>query len=133
MSSPLPPAAATPQEQGTPSSPLSSTTPSVVMVYVTVPDRDTGRKIAHSIVQEKLAACTNIVPGLESIYFWEGKVNTDEELLLLIKTRAGLVSELTTRVKELHPYTECEVVAVPVVGGSASYLQWVVDSTKHSG
>ena len=111
-------------------SPILSTSP-VVMVYVTVPDRETGRKIAHTIVTEKLAACTNIVPGLESIYFWEGKVNTDEELLLLIKTRAALVPELTVRVKGLHPYTECEVVAVPIVGGSASYLQWVIDSTKN--
>lgn len=103
---------------------------SVVMVYVTVPNRDEGRKIAHAIVGQKLAACANIVPGLESIYFWEGKVNADEELLLLIKTRRALLPELTAKVKALHSYSECEVVAVPVVGGSASYLQWVLDSTK---
>jgi periplasmic divalent cation tolerance protein len=91
-----------------------------------------GRTIAHTLVSEKLAACTNIVPGLESIYYWDGKVNTDEELLLLIKTRANLLPELTVKVKELHLYDECEVVAVPVVGGSESYLQWVRDSTKES-
>lgn len=101
-----------------------------VMVYVTVPSRDVGRTIATAIVTEKLAACANLVPGLESIYFWDGKVAADAEELMLIKTRAALVPELTTRVKELHPYTECEVVAVPVVGGSASYLRWVADSTR---
>ena len=59
-------------------------------------------------------------------------MNTDEELLLLIKSRASLVPELTNRVKEMHPYTECEVVAVPIVGGSASYLQWIKENTKGS-
>ncbi len=68
--------------------------------------------------------------GLESIYVWEGMVNRDEELLLMIKTRAALVPALTAAVKGLHPYTECEVIATPIVGGSASYLQWVRDSTK---
>lgn len=61
---------------------------------------------------------------------WEGKVNRDEELLLMIKSRAALVSELTAAVKGLHPYTECEVIATPITGGSPSYLQWVLDSTQ---
>jgi periplasmic divalent cation tolerance protein len=110
--------------------PLETTITDIVMIYVTVPTKQIGRTIAHTLCTEKLAACTNIIPGLESIYFWDNKVNTDEELLLLIKTRASLVPELTRRVKEMHPYDECEVVAVPVVGGSGSYLKWVRDSTK---
>lgn len=108
----------------------STTANDVLIVYVTVPSKELGRTIAMSLVSEQLAACTNIIPGLESIYYWDGKVQSDEELLLLIKTRAPLLSQLTRRVRELHSYTECEVVAVPVVGGSASYLEWVLDSTK---
>lgn len=108
----------------------ATATTDLVAVYVTVPSKDLGRTIAMALVREKLAACTNIIPGLESIYFWEGKVNIDEELMLLIKTRASLVPQVTARVKELHTYTECEVLAVPVVGGSDTYMQWVKDSTR---
>lgn len=110
--------------------PTNSQQPStgVVAVYVTVPNKDVARQIAFALASEKLAACTNIIPGLESVYEWEGKVQSDNELLLMIKTRSCLVSSLTKRVRELHPYDECEVIAVPVIGGSSSYLQWVKDS-----
>lgn len=101
----------------------------IVMIYVTVPCRDSGKKIAHALVSEKLAACVNIVPGLESVYEWEGKVNEDPEELLLIKTKQSLVPIVTKRVQKLHPYTECEVVAVPIIGGSSSYIGWVKDIT----
>ncbi|GAB4815006.1 hypothetical protein N2152v2_002052 [Parachlorella kessleri] len=104
-----------------------------VVVYVTVPSKDVGRKIADSLVESKLAACVNIIPGLESIYVWEGKVNRDEELLLMIKSRESLVAELTQHVKGLHPYDECEVISLPISGGSMSYLKWVMDSTKELG
>lgn len=70
------------------------------------------------------------MPGLTSVYFWEGKVNKDPELLLIIKTRGALVEQLTSAVKSMHPYTEPEVVATPITGGSPSYLKWLVDSTK---
>lgn len=73
---------------------------------------------------------TALLAGLESIYFWEGKVQSDEELLLKIKTRKQLLPELTAQVKALHPYTECEVTAVDVTGGSDTYLQWIRDSAK---
>lgn len=104
----------------------------VSLVFVTVPSKDVGQKIARSLVENKLAACVNIIPGLESVYFWEGKVQSDEELLLKIKTRKALLPELTTHVRQLHPYDECEVTAVDVTGGSDSYLQWVRDSTKEA-
>jgi periplasmic divalent cation tolerance protein len=100
----------------------------VVAVYVTVPNKDVARQIAFALVGEKLAACTNIIPGLESVYEWDGKIQCDNELLLMIKTSACLIPSLTNRVKELHPYDECEVIAVPVIGGSSSYLQWVINS-----
>lgn len=102
----------------------------VVVVYVTVPDLETGRTIGRGAVEAKLAACCNIVPGVESIFFWEGKVQSDSELLLMLKTRASLVPELTSAVMSMHTYTTPEVIAVPVVQGSAPYLRWVLDSTK---
>jgi periplasmic divalent cation tolerance protein len=105
-------------------------TTATVVVYVTVPDAEIAKKLAHSIVTSKLAACVNIVSGLESVYLWEGKINSDSELLLMIKSRQALVEELTQHVKQNHPYTECEVIAVPIVGGSASYIRWILDSTK---
>ncbi|KAH1065405.1 hypothetical protein J1N35_030392 [Gossypium stocksii] len=107
----------------------SNTVPSIV-VYVTVPNRDAGRKLADSIVKEKLAACVNIVPGVESVYEWEGKVNTDPEELLIIKTRQSLLPALTEHVKANHEYDVPEVIALPIGGGSAEYLEWLKNSTR---
>jgi len=104
-----------------------------VVVYVTVPDAATGDKLSGLLVESKLAACVNIVQGVTSVYFWDGKVNKDSELLLVIKSRHELLSELTDFVKANHPYDECEVIALPVVGGSLSYLQWVMSSTRDPG
>lgn len=68
--------------------------------------------------------------GITSVYWWEGKVNKDQETLMMIKTRAALVTKLTTWVKKEHPYDEVEVIGLPITGGSSSYIQWVLDSTK---
>uniref|UniRef100_A0A0E0K9U0 Uncharacterized protein n=1 Tax=Oryza punctata TaxID=4537 RepID=A0A0E0K9U0_ORYPU len=81
----------------------STTMPSIV-VYVTVPNREAGKKLSQSIISEKLAACVNIVPGIESVYWWEGKVQTDAEELLIIKTRESLLDALTEHVKANHEY-----------------------------
>eukprot|EP01025_Chloroclados_australasicus_P004345 TRINITY_DN11066_c0_g1_i2.p3 TRINITY_DN11066_c0_g1~~TRINITY_DN11066_c0_g1_i2.p3 ORF type:complete len:175 (-),score=20.88 TRINITY_DN11066_c0_g1_i2:341-865(-) len=102
----------------------------VIAVYVTVPDIETGKKIASKLVETKLAACVNIIPGLTSVYWWDGKVNEDPELLLMIKSQRALLSDLTKQVQKLHPYDECEVIATDVIGGSPTYLSWVKDSTK---
>ncbi|XP_022773100.1 protein CutA, chloroplastic [Durio zibethinus] len=107
----------------------SDTVPSIV-VYVTVPNREAGRKLAESIIKEKLAACVNIVPGLESVYLWEGKINTDPEELLIIKTRQSLLGALTDHVKANHEYDVPEVIALPITGGSPQYLEWLKNSTR---
>lgn len=106
-----------------------STPTGTIAVYVTVPDKDTAKKLAASVVKNKLAACVNIIPGVESVYWWEGKVNTDSELILMMKSRHALIEKLTAHVKSIHPYTECEVISVPINGGSSSYIQWIFDST----
>ncbi|VAH52322.1 unnamed protein product [Triticum turgidum subsp. durum] len=107
----------------------STTVPSIV-VYVTVPNREAGKKLSASIISEKLAACVNIVPGIESVYWWEGKVQTDAEELLIIKTRESLLNALTEHVKANHEYDVPEVIALPISGGNLKYLEWLKNSTR---
>ncbi|XAR62096.1 hypothetical protein NMG60_11016713 [Bertholletia excelsa] len=105
------------------------TVPSIV-VYVTVPNKEAGKKLAESIVREKLAACVNRVPGIESTYEWKGEIQTDSEELLIIKTRESLLGALTEHVKANHEYEVPEVIAMPIVGGSIPYLEWLKNSTR---
>ncbi|KQJ96480.1 protein CutA 1, chloroplastic isoform X1 [Brachypodium distachyon] len=109
----------------------TTTVPSVV-VYVTVPNREAGKKLSESIISEKLAACVNIVPGIESVYWWEGKVQTDAEELLIIKTRESLVNALTEHVKANHEYDVPEVISLPINGGNLKYLEWLKNSTREN-
>jgi len=101
-----------------------------VVVLVTVPDEEVASRIANALVTEKLAACVNVVPGLRSIYAWEGKLCDESELLCLLKTRRELFSALRDRVLSLHPYEVPEIVALPMLHGSESYLAWLRDSTR---
>lgn len=101
----------------------------ICIVYVTCPDPETGEAIAGKLVAEHLAACVNVVPGLRSVYRWQGKVEVDDEILLLIKTASARFDRLRDRVLELHPDEVPEIVAVPVVQGLDTYLQWVGDET----
>ncbi len=101
-----------------------------LVVLVTCPGRTVAKRIARALVSEGLAACVNIVPGLISIYRWQGKICRDPEVLLVIKTRRRLLHTLADRVKALHPYTVPEVIALPLVGGSPAYLAWVEESTS---
>ncbi|KAL2632131.1 hypothetical protein R1flu_016817 [Riccia fluitans] len=102
----------------------------LIVVYVTVPNKETATSLATSIVTNKLAACVNQVPGVISTYVWEGKVETDQEILLIIKTRQALLDSLTAHVNKNHPYTIPEVIALPILGGSDSYIRWVVENTQ---
>jgi len=102
----------------------------VMVVLVTVPDEESGLALARSLVDERLVACANLVPGLRSIYRWQGRIEEAKELLLILKTRAELVDELARRVAELHPYDVPEVLALEVSGGLAAYLDWVEAETR---
>lgn len=95
-------------------------------VLVTAPDAETGTRIARQLVEERLAACVNLLPGVRSIYRWQGAVEEDAEVLLVIKTAGERLSDVAARVKDLHPYALPEVVALPIVGGSAAYLDWLL-------
>ncbi|HYB13134.1 MAG TPA: divalent-cation tolerance protein CutA [Myxococcota bacterium] len=97
----------------------------VQVVLVTVPDAQVAGRLARALVEERLAACVNLVPGIRSIYRWAGAVQEEEEVLLVIKTREDRVEALSQRVHELHPYEVPELIAVGVFGGSERYLAWL--------
>lgn len=84
-----------------------------------------AKKLAHGIIENKLAACVNIIPKITSIYHWEGKINEDSEVLLMIKTKASKVDELAKFVRENHPYSVAEVISVPIENGNPLYLKWI--------
>lgn len=100
------------------------------VTFVTCKDARQARRIAGALVRERLAACVNIVPGVTSIYAWEGKVEEGREALLVIKSRAGLSRKLTARVRALHSYSVPEVVTFPIASGNPDYLRWVRESTR---
>ncbi|XP_055586922.1 protein CutA homolog isoform X2 [Uranotaenia lowii] len=95
------------------------------IAYVTTPNDTSAKELAHKLVERKLAACVNIIPGLTSIYEWEGKINEDHEVLLMIKTRTERVDELSKFVRENHPYSVAEVITVPIANGNPPYLDWL--------
>ena len=105
---------------------MSAAGSEVRVVLVTAPDLDTASALARTLVEERLAACANLVPGVRSIYRWQGEVQDDAEVLLVVKTRAGRCDALAARVRDLHPYDVPEVVVLPVGGGSRGYLEWVI-------
>ncbi|SFS17634.1 divalent cation tolerance protein [Dyella sp. OK004] len=97
----------------------------VLLCYCTCPDAASAQKLAETLVDESLAACVNRLPGVISTYRWQGKVATDTEELLLIKTTAARFEALKSRLLALHPYELPELIAVPVAHGHTAYLDWV--------
>ncbi len=99
------------------------------MVLITVPT-DRGEELASFIVENKLGACVNVVPEVSSIYWWKGEIERDRESLLVVKTSAERFGELMKKVKEVHPYTVPEIVALPIVAGNPDYLRWIEESLE---
>lgn len=101
-----------------------------LLVLVTAPSEDEARRIANVLVEERLAACVNIVGAIESVYRWEGQVTTDREALLIVKTTAARYEQVEERVKELHTYSTPEVIAIRIERGSEQYLSWLQGSVN---
>jgi periplasmic divalent cation tolerance protein len=99
------------------------------IVLTTAGSQEEARKIANALVERRLAACVNIVPHVESIYRWQGKIETAEEWLLLIKTQAELFDRVRNAVKELHSYDLPECLMLEVAAGSPEYLDWIAKNT----
>jgi periplasmic divalent cation tolerance protein len=100
------------------------------LVYVTTADEAEAERLARAAVEERLAACANILPGMRSLYWWQGKVEAGRETVLILKTRANLVDALTARLKELHSYDTPCIVALPILGGNADFLTWIAAETR---
>jgi periplasmic divalent cation tolerance protein len=101
-----------------------------LLVLITTASRQEAEDIARRLVEDRLAACVNIVPHVRSLFWWENKLSEEDEILLIVKTRRSRFSALVLRVKALHSYSVPEIIALPIVEGHASYLQWIEDSTS---
>jgi periplasmic divalent cation tolerance protein len=101
-----------------------------LLVFTTLPSADKAAELAKVLVEERLAACANLLPAIRSIYRWQGKLQDENEVLVLLKTRAEHLERLKLRILELHPYEVPEVLAVPVEAGYQPYLEWLAGETK---
>jgi periplasmic divalent cation tolerance protein len=101
-----------------------------VVILVTAAKLTEGKRIARHLLDSKLAACVNILPPIRSLYRWQGKLEDAKEYLLIIKTTRELFAELKTAIAKYHSYVTPEIICLPIVDGSAEYLQWVSDSVK---
>ena len=99
------------------------------MVYTTASSENEAAQIARTVVEEQLAACANIVPGIRSIYRWQGTVEDEMESLVFLKTAVTTVDRLIVRIRELHSYDVPDIVVVPIVNGHAPYLDWILENT----
>lgn len=99
-------------------------------VFITVDSKQTAHKITEKLLAERKAACVNIIPAVESHYWWQGKIEMSNELLLVVKTRAELLNDLISLVKQNHTYTVPEIIALPIVGGNEDYLKWLDEETR---
>jgi periplasmic divalent cation tolerance protein len=103
-----------------------------VFVYVTAGDREAALELGRALVEERLAACANVIERMESVYWWQGELEQSREAVLILKSRANLVEALTERVRALHDYDCPCVVALPILGGNPDYLSWIAAETKRA-
>ncbi|MCP9453029.1 MAG: divalent-cation tolerance protein CutA [Nitrospira sp.] len=109
---------------------MNNDVPKVVVVLVTVPNQREADRIAEQMVQERYVACATTVPGVQSVYWWEGKVIKEQEVLLLMKTTEAKFPLLREAILKVHPYQVPEILALSVMDGLHQYLEWVVKETS---
>jgi periplasmic divalent cation tolerance protein len=101
-----------------------------IVIFCTTPDRGSGETLAKGLVEERLAACVNVAPGLLSTYRWQGKVEQAEECLLIIKTLGGRFEDVKRYIEANHPYELPEIIALPIDSASPEYTKWLTENSK---
>ena len=104
----------------------------VYLIITNLPDRESAAKLAHILVERRLAACVNILSPCRSVYRWQGKTEDAEEFPMLIKTTKDRYAELEAAIRAGHPYELPEIIAIPLVGGLSAYLEWVESETRRA-
>jgi len=99
-----------------------------IVVLITAKDKKEAEKISRGLLEAKLIACANIIEGVQSLYWWQGKIDSSQEVLLVLKTKKILFKRVYTQVKSLHSYQTPEIIALPIIAGSEDYLQWLDSS-----
>ena len=102
----------------------------VRVILVTHPDADGARGLARNLIEGRMAACVNLIPGLTSVYRWEGEIQEDNEVLMVIKTAEHRIGPLKHKISKAHPYDNPEILILPTDGGSRKYLDWIVSETS---
>jgi periplasmic divalent cation tolerance protein len=100
-----------------------------IVVLITAGDRDEAERVARALLEAKLAACVNLLPGVTSLFWWEGRIDLAEEVLLVVKSRRALFPQLLETVRAVHSYETFAAVAMPIDAGSPEYLRWIREST----
>jgi len=101
-----------------------------IVVLVTTSSEDEARKIVDLLLSQRKAACINVMPRVDSTFWWQGKLDSAQESLLIIKTRVSLLAEIIDLVKGIHSYTVPEIIALPIIGGNEDYLKWIDEETR---
>ena len=101
-----------------------------IIVFITIDTPANAQKLADKLLTARKAACVNIIPQVSSQYWWQGKIEKADEVMLVVKTRAVFLDELIALVKQNHPYTVPEIIALPIIGGNPDYLSWLDSETK---
>lgn len=101
-----------------------------IVILVTTSTEDEARKIADLVLSQRKAACINVMTGVDSTFWWQGKLDSAQESVLIIKTKASLLAEIIDLVRDMHSYTVPEIIALPIVGGNEDYLRWIDEETS---
>ena len=103
---------------------------SCIVLFITTASADEAQQISRILLEQKKAACVNTISKVDSLFWWEGKLDSAQENLLIVKTKASLLPEIINLVKKLHSYTVPEIIALPIIGGNQDYLDWIGESVS---